>query len=267
MLAITSRDIHLARVDIRDGLVAWNIWHLLTMQELRQRYRRSVLGPLWISVSLAVQVLVMGVVVGLLFKQEFQKYLPYATLGIIIWNFISASLIEGAGCFVAASSYLLQLKRPLFAFVVHVLWRNLVYLAHTAVIYVVVALVFQVPLTPAILLVVPGIALLLTNMAWIGLFIGTLAARYRDVQMILQSSMTVLFWVTPIAFYPTMLGTHRWIMDINPLSHFIDIVRTPILGDVPSMQTWLVMIGLAIVGWTVSFLFFSRFRARITYWL
>jgi len=267
MLSITRRDIDLARDDLVAGVKAWNVWHLLAMQELRQRYRRSVLGPLWISVSLAVQVLVMGVVVGLLFKQEFQRYLPYATLGIIIWNFISAALIEGAGCFVGASSYLLQIKRPLFAFVVHVLWRNLVYLAHTAVIYVIVAAIFMVPLTLNLFLLIPGLALFVLNMTWIELFVGTIAARYRDVQMILQSSMTVLFWVTPIAFYPTMLGNHRWIMDFNPLSHLIEIVRAPILGEAPAAESWLVMLGSAVVGWTVAFLFFARFRARITYWL
>ena len=89
MLSITERDLRLAWSDMRQGLAAWNIWHILAMQELRQRYRRSVLGPLWICVSLAVQVAVMGFLVGVMFKQEFTKYLPYATLGIILWNFNS----------------------------------------------------------------------------------------------------------------------------------------------------------------------------------
>ena len=48
----------------------------------------------------------MGFLVGVLFKQEHTKYLPYATLGIILWNFISTSLMEGANCFVGASTYL-----------------------------------------------------------------------------------------------------------------------------------------------------------------
>ena len=267
MIAVSNRDIRLAWRDLSEGVGAWNIWHILAMQELRQRYRRSVLGPMWISVSLAVQVAVMGVLVGTLFKQEFTKYLPYATLGIVLWNFMSQSLIEGANCFVGASVYVMQAKRPLFAFVVHVLWRNLIYLAHTVVIYVIVALIFGVPLTLATPLALPALLLLVVNMAWILLFVGVLAARFRDVHMMLQSSMTVLFWLTPIVFYPEMLGNHRWIIDLNPLAYLLDVVRRPILGEAPAALTWVVVCGMAVLGWTGAFLFFSRFRARVPYWL
>jgi lipopolysaccharide transport system permease protein len=267
MLSITRRDLNLAWADIRQGVRSWNIWHILAMQELRQRYRRSVLGPMWISVSLAVQVAVMGILVGTLFKQEFTKYLPYATLGIVLWNFIAQSLVEGANCFVGASVYIMQAKRPLFAFVMHVLYRNLIYLAHTAIIYVIVAVIFSVSLTPATLLAVPALLMLVINMAWIMLFIGVLAARFRDVHMMITSSMTVLFWLTPIVFYPEMLGNHRWIIDLNPLAYLLDIVRRPLMGEAPTGITWLVTGAMAVVGWTVAFLFFSRFRARVSYWL
>jgi lipopolysaccharide transport system permease protein len=111
------------------------------------------------------------------------------------------------------------------------------------------------------------VALLVANMAWLLLFIGVLAARFRDVHMMLSSSMTVVFWLTPIVFYPEMYGNHRWITDFNPLAHLIEIVRAPLLGQAPSAEPWLFTIGMAVVGWTVAFLFFSRFRARIPYWL
>lgn len=267
MLSITRRDVHRAWNDLRQGVAAWNVWHILAMQELRQRYRRSVLGPLWICVSLSVQVAVMGFLVGMLFKQEFTKYLPYATLGIILWNFISTALVEGANAFVGSATYILQAKRPLSAFVVHVLWRNLVYLAHNAVIYVIVALIFLVPLSWATPLVVPGLVLVIVNMGWMLLFIGILAARFRDVHMMLQSAMPVLFWLTPIVFYPEMLGRYRWITDFNPLAHMIDIVRSPLLGQAPGLKPWLLTATAALAGWAVTFAFFSRFRARVPYWL
>lgn len=267
MIAVSNRDIRLAWRDLSEGVGAWNIWHILAMQELRQRYRRSVLGPMWISVSLAVQVGVMGVLLGVLFKQEFVRYLPYATLGLILWNFLSASLVEGAGGFVASSTYILQAKRPLSAFIMHVLWRNLVYMAHTAVVYVGVALIFQVPLAWEMLLFIPGIVLFAINVGWILLFVGTLAARFRDVQMILQSLMQVLFWATPIMYYPEMFGRHRWVVDLNPFTHLLAVVRQPLLGEAPSLLSWSVLIGCGIVGWIATFAFFARFRARIPYWL
>lgn len=267
MVALSRRQIAAAAADILAGARAWNLWHILAMQELRQRYRRSLLGPLWISISLGVQVGVMAFLTAVLFQQEFKKYIPYATLGMVLWNFISATLMEGANCFVSAANYLLQAKRPLFAFVIHVLWRNLVHLAHTAVVYVVVAVIFQVSLGWSVLLLLAALPLVVANMAWLMLAIGIVATRFRDVQMMLQASMSVLFWLTPIIYYPDMLGAHAWIVQWNPFTHLIEIVRAPLLGLAPRPESWLVAVMLAIAGWSVTFPLFARFRARVPYWL
>jgi homopolymeric O-antigen transport system permease protein len=267
LFSVGRRDLGLAWNDIARGAVAWNVWHLLAMQELRQRYRRSTLGPLWISISLGIQVAVMVFLVAVLFKQEFRKYMPYATLGLILWNFMSTALVEGANCFVSASAIFLQMKQPLFAFVVHVLWRNLIVLAHTIIVYVIVAVIFSVPITAATVLFVPGLVLFITNMAWMLLLIGVISARFRDVHLIVQASMSIFFWITPIIFYPAMLESYAWITDVNPLTHLLEIVRAPILGHSPAPESWLVAIAMNILGWTIAFMFFARFRARIPYWI
>jgi lipopolysaccharide transport system permease protein len=267
MTALSRRQIAAAANDIFSGVLAWNLWHILAMQELRQRYRRSVLGPLWISISLGIQVAVMVFLTAILFQQEFKRYVPYAALGIVLWNFISAAMTEGASCFVAAAPYLLQAKRPLFAFVVHALWRNVVYLGHTAVVYVVVAIVFKVPLGWSVFLLLIALPLVVLNMAWLMLLIGLVATRFRDVQMMLQASLSILFWLTPVIYYPDMLGTHAWIVQCNPLTHLIEIVRAPLLGSAPAAESWFLAIVSALAGWSVAFLMFARFRARVPYWL
>lgn len=267
MISLSRHQVTAAVADILAGARAWNLWHILAMQELRQRYRRSLLGPLWISISLGVQIAVMAFLTAVLFQQEFKRYIPYAALGVILWNFISTTLVEGANCFVSAASYLLQAKRPLFAFVVHVLWRNLVHLAHTAIVYVIVALIFKVSISWTILLLPFALLLLAVNMAWMMLTIGLVATRFRDVQMMLQASMSVLFWLTPIIYYPDMLGAHAWISQLNPLTHLTEIVRAPLLGLTPAPMSWLVAIMLALIGWSLAFPLFARFRARVPYWL
>jgi ABC-type polysaccharide/polyol phosphate export permease len=47
----------------------------------------------------------------------------------------------------------------------------------------------------------------------------------------------------------------------------IEIVRAPLLGNLPSALNWGASIGIAAVGWLVTLLFYGRYKRRIAYWL
>lgn len=267
MFGLRRRDFELALDDVTQGIFQWRIWHMLALQEIRQRYRRSTLGPLWISVTLAVQVAAMGWLVGLLFNQPYNRYLPYLAVGFVVWNFWLTTIIEGAVTFIGAAGTIVQVKRPLLAYVMQTLWRNVIVLGHTAVVFVVVFFMFDIVPNANTLYLIVTLPLLILSMAWMMVLLGMLSVRFRDVPVMVQNAMTVLFWITPIFYFPEQLGGRRIIADANPLTHVIDIVRQPLLGQAPSTLNWLVVIGVVVVGWLVALFFFARFRARVPYWL
>jgi ABC-type polysaccharide/polyol phosphate export permease len=257
----------LALADLAEGLARWRLWGLLAWQDIKQRYRRSSLGPFWLTISMGVMIGTLGVLYGKLFKMEIQEYLPFLCLGFLTWIFISTSITEGCTVFITSESIIKQIKLPLSSHVYRLVWRNLIILGHNFVVFVVVALVFRVWPGQSGLLVIPGLLVIALNVTWIALLLGIISSRFRDVPLIVASLVQVVFFLTPILWKPSLLGRRVGFVDMNPFYHLIEIVRMPLLGHSPTFLSWIAALVIAAIGWSTTFLLFSRFRKRIAYWL
>jgi len=263
----TSRDLRLACADIARATANYHLWYHLGVHEIRQRYRRSTLGPFWLTITTGINILAIGLISSSLFGTSVRDHLPYLAVSIVVWNLVSTYVTEAGYIFIHSAGYIKQLRQPLFAYVLWMTWRNFVIFGHNIVIFFVVVLVFGLSLGFVSLLSVLGLALLAINLIWIALLLGVLSTRFRDIPITVQSLLTVMFFVTPIFWRVDQLGTRRWIADINPLTHLLDVVRQPLLGEVPSLFAYGMVVGCAIAGWCLAVAAFSRFRARVPYWL
>ena len=224
----------LALKDIRDALASPHVWHLMALQEVKQRYRRSTLGPFWLTISMAILVGSMGPLYSKLFNQEMGAYFPFLAIGVILWQLIFAFIQESGQVFIAAEPYIKQIKMPLTLHVLRMVWRNAIVFAHNFVVILAVLLLFLPQWSWVALLALPGLALLLVNGIWIGLLLGILCARFRDITPIITTLGSVAFFLTPVMWNKEMLGRHQWAADLNPLHHFIDVIRGPLLGRAPA---------------------------------
>src|SRR3954469_22519358 len=125
----------LAIRDIRDGILLWPLWGRLGWNDILQRYRRSMLGPFWMTASMAVMVGSLGVLYGELFGIPLDNFLPYLCVGILVWNFIASFLLEGGALFSGAESYIKQVSLPFSVYVFRSCWSKFIIFAHNAVIY------------------------------------------------------------------------------------------------------------------------------------
>jgi ABC-type polysaccharide/polyol phosphate export permease len=267
MLSLTVTQLDLAIADLRNGISGWRLSRLLAWQDIKQRYRRSTLGPIWLTLSSGIQMLTMSFLSSFLFGSSVAKSLPFVCAGMLFWTMITQMINEGAALFLATSSYITQIKRPLTTFVMQAIWRNVIVAAHNAVTYVVVAAILVVVPSPSIILWPIGFFLVLLCLSWMVIVSAVVSARYRDVPVIIQNILGILFWFTPLMYFPEQLGSKRFLADYNPFTHIVALLRAPLLGETPSLNDWLVVLALAIVGWAGTFLFFARFRARVVYWL
>jgi ABC-type polysaccharide/polyol phosphate export permease len=268
MANLTRRQLALALRDLFDGTRLWRVWYVLGVNEVRQRYRRSMLGPFWVTASMGIQALVMGFLLAFLFHLDVQRYLPFLCISLVTWTFLMTSITDGALCFIAMNATILQIKRPLWTYVMLVLWRNGIIYAHTLVIFVVAALIYRVYPSSHYLLIPASVALLVLNVSWIALAVGVLAARFRDVPLLVQSLFSVLMWATPVYYHLEQLGPNtRTIIELNPLTYVIEVARSPFLNEAQPASVWLVASALAVFGWLFAFALFARSRARVPYWL
>jgi ABC-type polysaccharide/polyol phosphate export permease len=253
--------------DLSAGLKVWRLWMMLGWNDILQRYRRSVLGPFWITLSMALYVILLGVVYSRIFKMEIALYLPYIAIGLITWGFISGTTIECCSAFVDSSGIIKQIRLPFTVYVLRVIWRSLIIFLHTIVLIIPIGLIFGLKLSWADILVVPGLFLLFANQMWVGIVVAVLSARYRDVVQLIATAIQIAMFATPIMWPISSLGNAQIIAQINPLYHLIDIVRSPLLGNAPRLLSWLVVVGLCAVGYLIAILLLWRGNRRIVYWL
>jgi ABC-2 type transporter len=97
---LKTRIAHTISQEVIAGFRAWPVWGLMGWDDIRQRYRRSVIGPFWITLSMGIFILVLGVIYSRLFHTELKSYLPYLTAGFIVWGFMSAAASESCIAFI-----------------------------------------------------------------------------------------------------------------------------------------------------------------------
>ena len=146
-------------------------------------------------------------------------------------------------------------------------WRNFIILGHNAVIFLVVAVILRIPPDWSSLLAVPGLALLCINGIWTGLLLGLVSARFRDVPPIVESVLRILFFVTPVIWMPEFLPERIVLLDWNPFFHFLEVVRAPLLGELPALRSWLMVLAITVGGSLSTFFMYVRYRRRIAYWV
>lgn len=265
--AFSTEQVARAFKDLRSGFLWWGLWGRLGWQDILMRYRRSVLGPFWLTLSTGILVGTMGTLYSVLFRLPASEYIPFLALGLIIWGFISSILAEGCNTFIEAESVLKQVALPASIFVYRVVWRALIIMAHSTPIYLLLLALFEIPLNWTLLLALPATLLLIAHALWISLLFGMISARFRDFPQIVGSIVQIAFFLTPIVWKPELLRERVFVVTINPLYHTIEILRGPLLGVPPEALSWIV-VGLTLfVGWIVTFLVFARMRSRIVYWI
>jgi ABC-type polysaccharide/polyol phosphate export permease len=253
--------------EILAGFRAWRVWTILGWDDIRQRYRRSVLGPFWITLSMGIFILVLGVIYGRLFHMDLSTYLPYLSVGYIVWGFMSAVTTDSCGAFHEGARIIKQIKLPFTTYVFRVIWRNFIVFLHTIVIFIPVAIYFKIMPDWYTLLAIPGLLLVIINVTWVAATLATVSTRYRDIQPIIGTVVQLMMFATPIMWLASSLGNATIVAEINPIYHLIEIVRSPMLGAAPELRSWMVAGGLAAAGSLLaSGLLVSKSR-RIVFWL
>ena len=257
-----------ALADIGHALSRWELWATMAWQDIKQRYRGSMLGPFWVTINMGVMVGMLAIIYGRLFNASTREYLPYLTLGFLSWQWMQHTVSESSLLFVVARRYVQQVRLPVTLFVFRLLARNLIVLAHNFVVYVIVVLVVGLRPGWTALLAIPGLMLGTLCLFWISMLFGMLGARFRDFPQIIISLIQVIFYVTPILWQPGQLGNRRYLLvDFNPVYYFIEIVRAPLMGHAPPEGFWKATILMTLALTVIVFPLFRRFRGRVAYWV
>ncbi len=265
-MTISTRT-HMALADVVEGLRLFRLSLVLGWLDIRLRYRGSILGPFWLTLSTAIMVGALGFLYAALFKMQLHDYLPYLALSLILWNFLAALVAEGCASFTEAETMIRSIRMPYVLYALRVAIRNVIVLAHNVVVIAGVFVILRIAPGMTALLALPGLVLWAVDAMAVILLLGAFCARFRDIPPIVASVMQLAFFLSPIIWKPELFGPRARFLPLNPFFALFEIVRGPLLGEVPSAYTVLSAILYSALLCVVSWSLFVRVRGRLAFWV
>lgn len=263
----------------QDQVLAPKMLALRTLRNLRKsfnwawldtvcQYRRSKIGPLWETINVSVMVFGITVVSSAVIGGSMTSLAAYIGLGIIIWSALSAVITEGTTTFIRNANNITTTNFSIDLYLGRTLFKAMINLCHHAVLYVVGILVLPMYFGWISLLALVGLFLFFLNAYWVIVFFAFVAARFRDVEMIVRNLLQLAFFVTPVFWdYRNIRSDRQFIIDYNVLYYFIEIIRAPLLGEIPPLSTYLTVLGVTVVGYSLAYFIYRRMRRQLAFFV
>ncbi len=258
--------------DIAGGFRAGRVWRAFAWEETKRRYRRSALGLLWIVIGYVAFVGAIALFFGNFNLSTAEQvrtvedYATYVALGFAAFSLITANIQDGAVAFTGAAAWIKSVSLPYSVYALKNVTRTLVPFGLQVASWLVFALAAGHPFKPVALLCLPAVAIIVVNAVATQLFFGFVGARFRDVEHMLSTILRVLLFMTPILWvYDATSGSARAIATINPVTHFVEIFRAPLLGDAPTLLNWTMVAASTVVIWGAAILAGAALRRRLPY--
>ena len=250
------------------GLKHHALWKKMAWIDVKQRYRRSWIGPFWLTIGMGVTVSALALLYANLFKIDLKEFLPFIASGFVFWALISTTIVESANVFLVSSGFIKQIKLPFLIYIYRLIYRNTIIFLHNVIVLIIVLLCCLDHFSWSMLWAIPGFFAIIINLVWVCLLCAILCTRYRDFTQIIVNIIQIFFFITPINWMPNLLNGHRYLMTYNPFYYFLEIVRAPLIQSTGSLfQLWEVVLGITVVGYIFTGLLFRRCQKRLVFWL
>ena len=257
----------LARQDLRDAVAMWKLIAALSWLDIKLRYRGSILGPFWVTMSTGVMVAALGLVYSTLFDQDMRDYLPYLALSLVLWTALSLVVSDACTTFLQAENMIRSMRMPFSVHVWRVLTRNALLLLHNVVIVLIVFAIYGVSPGWRALWALPGLLVWLVDGVTTCMLLGAVCARFRDIPQIVASIMQIAFYATPIVWKAEQIRQGAQYMPLNPFFAMLEIVRGPLYGVAPNRLVWTSALAYSAVLAVAAWLLFVRVRGRLAFWV
>jgi lipopolysaccharide transport system permease protein len=254
------------RADIAPFLTRHVTWRALAAADIRSKYRRTLLGPWWITATNAITALIMGLVAGRFIGADMKTYLPYFMISMTIWNFISSSLSESCYTMINAGGMIKAVDMPILIHVMRMVQRNLIIFLHNIAVVPFIWLIVPWHIGFVALLSVLGLGLVYIFCVSGAIIISMICVRYRDVPPVVASVLQLLFFVSPIIWEPSRIQGGEYVLAFNPIAYLLAVTRDPLMGNVPTLGSWAGAIGFVAAVTLAMVYIYTRYRARVVYW-
>jgi ABC-type polysaccharide/polyol phosphate export permease len=254
--------------DLIDGVRLAPLWLTLGWEQTAARFRRTVLGPFWLTANLLSMAFALSFIFGgLLGNGNWRSNFAQIISGILCWSITGAYLGDASNTFISAGDLMNTMRLPLTFHVLLMMYKNIInFLAQLIALWIVLFLLKLGSIPDVSLLF--GLPIVIINGVFLSMIIAMPATRFRDINQTITVSVQILFFLTPVFWAPAqMQGKRSIILSLNPFAHLLELIRQPLLGNTPSLIHWEWGIGLMFVLGATAVTMLTLYRKRIVFWL
>ena len=243
------------------------VWWFTATARTRARFVRTYFGSFWLGLSNLFSVGVLSAVYGTVFKvQDFQTYVVYLGLGLVVWNTMAAAITAAPTLFEHNHSHVHNTNlNPIFYVLEE--WAFQVQTFLQSFILVVLALSwFQHDLLLNLVAFgwLPLLNLFLF-LFWAPTIVCLLGARYRDFYQLVPIVLQLVFLLSPILYRKDNLGAMAWTATLNPLYRVLSPVRHSLMAGEVQWSVGLLSLALNVVGLWVALRWLNRERPSLPF--
>ena len=253
--------------EIKHALLSHEQWSYMAVQDIKLRYRRSMIGPWWVTISTGIMVLMLGFLWSHIFNQAIGTYLPFFAIGFVVWGWMSSQILEGAGGFLQFQGAIKQIKLPFPIFTFRCNVRQGIILLHNSLIIAAVLLFVGKGFSLLSLVAIPNLLLIQLNLTLLSIIITIFCSRFQDMTQMVNVATQIIFFFTPILWQVDSLKNKAYLAEWNPIYHWIELIRAPLLGTPPSLSDYLWSGVSVVILFILATYLLGRYRSRIALWL
>jgi ABC-type polysaccharide/polyol phosphate export permease len=254
--------------DLYDGAKLAPLWWQLGIDQTISRFRRTILGPFWLSANLVAISIALTLVFGGLLGTNIRETFPMIMAGILCWTIIGQIMADAAPIFLQSAALMQVQKLPLsFHIFVHVQKAAINFTAQL-ITFLIIMLALRLLKAPPHWTLIPALLLIFTNCFFLSLLTALPSTRFRDIGFMVQFVVQIVFFLTPVFWLPSQMSpTRRVLVDYNPLAHELELIRQPLLGHAPTAANWIWSFGLMGILVVVAIIALALYRKRVVFWL
>ena len=256
--------------DVAKAIRLWPVWLRLGTWDVRRRYTRTSLGIAWIILHLTITLAAVGFIYTILLGQDIGSFIPILATGLIVWGYLTSSIVEGGNALITSEGYIKQIGLPIYIYIFRAFVSITIVMLMSSPVYVVVALVLHIPVGWGTLWVLPGLILLGAVSILLIFTFAHLTSRFRDIGQLASSAMQVLFYLTPVIWPADILQNRGLsiVYEVNPLYHLLELLRQPLLhAQRAELVDYVFVLGLLVLLAASAIFVTWRFHRKVIYFL
>jgi ABC-type polysaccharide/polyol phosphate export permease len=261
------QDLSKALTDLVDGARLAPLWWRVGIDQIASRFRRTLLGPIWMVGSLLATSFALGYVFSGLFGTDYRTTFSFLITGVLSWYLLGGSSNEAAAAFTGSASLMQVQKLPLSFYVYLHMQRQFLNFVPQLLAFFLATALLRLGRIPTWIFV-PGFILDMMVLFFVSFIIGIAATRFRDIGHMVGVIMQLLFFMTPIFWKPEQLpAAKRFVVEFNPFWHLMELLRQPLLGAYPATEHWVWASGILVVTASITVITLTYCRKRVVFWL